>query len=69
MIELLISWVNFLQHVMPVGAIIILAYLSHVLHASIAPDCMQNKETSQDKLQIEDIYEKAIFFPYGINKL
>lgn len=62
MIELLFSWVNLLQHVMPVDAIIILAYLNHVLHPSIATDCMQNKETSQDKLQIEDIYEKAFFF-------
>ena len=33
--------------------------LNHVLHPSIATDHVQNKEITQDELQIKETYEKA----------
>lgn len=46
---------------MPIDAIIILANLNYVLHLSMSTDCMQNKETTQDKLQIKDIMKQPLF--------
>ncbi|KAB1276592.1 Pendrin [Camelus dromedarius] len=71
MTGLLIGGVNSFEQVTREDAIIIPADSNHVLHPRVATDRMQNKEITQDELQIEEVYEKTqtCNFPFFVFQL